>query len=251
MRFLITALLIGCTQEEPRVQGKVVDIWGQPVQDALVIVVGQHNRPTTDAEGRYWIPRDEGSWEMKAGAEGYIPAFSTVDVTAQTGQLPTLQLWPKPTESGFYLVGPGTYETLEPQPVLSKGNTLKMHRGLDAVGEAAHRGPNLKVLFHTDLKQDQINRLGLELTRMEFIREAEIPAAVSTKVALNLYVASQSIPLQVTPLPSRSDYLLEVAELEAGTYALHTQDILDDMPTEVFEQLPKEHRLAWGLQVVR
>jgi len=251
MRIIILSLLFACTHEEPRVQGKVVDIWGQPLVGATVIVVGQHERPTTDAEGRYWVPRDEGSWEVKAGAEGYVPAFGAFEIKPDTTMIDTLQLWPKPDESGFFLVGPGRYDPLQPQPVVSKGNTLKTYRGLEAVGETTHRGPNLRVLFHTELKQDQINRLGLELTSLDFIREAEIPAAVTSKVELNLYVAGKARPIKVTPLPSRTDYLLEVEQLEAGTYALHTQDILDNMPSDVFEQLPKEHRLAWGFHVAR
>ena len=52
MRLLpILFLLVGCG-EDPVLKGQVVDIWGQPVQGATVMIVGQANaRIQTDNGG--------------------------------------------------------------------------------------------------------------------------------------------------------------------------------------------------------
>ena len=241
---------LACTAEPPRIKGKVIDNWGHAVEGARVIVLGQTERPLTDSDGFYWLPAEAGTWEIKAGREGYIPDATTFEIAGPETEAPTLQLLQKPEENGFYVIGSGNYKRALPQPVVAKGTALAGHRGVAEVGDAQADGPALRVLFHTDLREDEINRLGLELVRLDYVREAQVSGALGpSEVKINLYVAQKRIDFEPEPLRSRTDYLITVPELKPGTYAFHSGEMLDDMSQEAFAQTPPELRLAWPFSV--
>ncbi len=243
-------LLAACTSELPRIEGKVVDIWGHPIAGARVIVIGQTERPLTDEHGRYRVPFEPGEWEIKAGRDGYIPDAKRFEIVDMESRAPTFQLYQKPEERGFYVFGSGQYHPVVPTEVRSVGSALGAHRGMESIGDAAGQGPQLRVLFHTELKEDEINRLGLELVRLDYMREAEVASAMgSSNVKINLYIAKAPVPFEQKTLRSGTDYLLTVDELQAGSYAFHTQEILDDMPREAFAETPPELRIAWPFSI--
>jgi hypothetical protein len=251
MRFAALLLLFtACTADTPRVEGKVVDIWGHPVEGASVIVLGQTERPMTDSHGIFRVPAEPGTWEIKAGREGYIPAASTFEIVDATSKAPTLQLYEKPEENGFYVLSGQNYAQAQPQPVVAKGTALAGHRGIEEVGTAQADGPALRVLFHTDLREDEINRLGLELVKLDYVRDAPVSGALGpSEVKINLYVAREQVAFELEPLRSRTDYLITVPELKPGVYSFHSGEMLDDMSQEAFAQTPQELRLAWPFAV--
>ena len=73
---MMSVLLLGLLAcgTPPTIQGKVVDIWGNPVEGATVMMVGQSARQMTDAEGRYQLPVVAGEHEL--------PPFSAERVKA-------------------------------------------------------------------------------------------------------------------------------------------------------------------------
>jgi len=245
----VTALLFACNSTEPGLQGKVVDNWGNPIEGATVMMVGLSDRPRTDGEGRYTVPKTPGKHEMKAGREGYVQAHTIFEVGEGTAEAPLFELFKKPDEGGFYAISTGRYDSLLPQKVEQVGNDLRQHRGLKEVGEIRAEGPGLKILFHTELSLDQIMRLGLDLHKLEFVKQAEVPGALAaTKVKLNMYMAKEKIDIDLEPLHSRTDYLIKTKEpIEAGYYAFSTQNLLS-ADAEGFDALPEELRVAFPFE---
>ena len=73
MHVWLALTLLACGPGKQTLTGEVLDVWGAPVSNATVIVVGQSERPFTDTSGRFTIDRQPGEWRVKVGKEGYIP----------------------------------------------------------------------------------------------------------------------------------------------------------------------------------
>lgn len=245
--------LVGCGKT-PALDGKVVDIWGNPIEGATVMMVGQVERPLTDAEGRYHLTLLEGKHLVKAGREGYIQDASEIDVPVGAPHFdgPLFELYPKPKDYGFYLIGSGDYAKLESQQVVIVGNELRARKGIKSPGEAHGEGSKLRVLFHTELKLDEIMRLGLELHKLKFEPQAEMIGTLSSHetVDVNLYTTAGEQKIDIKPLRSRTDYLIVAdAPTEPGYYAFQTQDLLNPVDFEKFNQIPEELRVVFPFEI--
>lgn len=244
--------LPGCG-EEPRLEGLVVDVWGNPVEGATVVMEGQSERPLTDKNGKFSFPVVPGSHKVKAGREGYIQEHQTIEVVDGAPELPKpiFQLYRKPEEAGFYLVGTDDYLRLEPQPLAQVGGELESIRGVKAIGAVEADGPAVRILFHTPLKLDQVMRLGLELHQLEYVHETEMAGPLAmTKVPVNLWRSAKEIEFDLEPMRSRTDYLITASEMEPGGYAFVTQGMLDlTGDVESFQQIPDPLRVAYPLQL--
>ena len=244
-------LLFACSTP-PAIEGKVVDIWGHPVEGATVMMVGQGEKPLTDGEGRYRLPRVDGKHELKAGRKGFIQAHATLDVAAgQNPSGPVFELYPKPESPGFFAITSGQYVHLEPETVTSVGNDLRTFRGLKSKGDASVDTEELEVIFHTELTQDEILRLGLQLRKLEYKAQGKVPGPLKpTKVKVGLYTDAGEVPIDITPMKSRTDYMITPKEpLERGLYAFQTQHLLDEHDPERFEQLPEELRQVFPVEL--
>jgi hypothetical protein len=249
----ILLLLVGCGQD-PELQGQVLDIWGQPVDGATVMIVGQSNeRKLTDMAGKYKLNRIPGSHEFKAGREGYIQQHVQFPVDANNEQIgPVFHLYKKPTEVGFYVIGSSEYEALSAEAVHSVGNELKSFQGLKSAGEANSEGTNLRVIYHNDLKMDELMRLGLELHKLKHVSETTFPGPLGSEMSaeVNLWVSDGKVETVLSPTKSTTDYLITSKEpITAGTYAFHTQDLLTPKDLESFGSLPDALRVAFPFTV--
>lgn len=248
---LLLMVLTACETAAPLIEGKVVDIWGNPIEGATVMVVGGTERPLTDADGRYSIARTPGVLQVKAGRKGYIQDHEEFEVKPDvdvTG--PLFELFPKPEEAGFFVVGSGKYVKLAPSTVYSVGNALTQFRGIKDFGDAVVESEKPRIVFHTDLRHDEIMRLGLELHRVESVGTAEIQGPVGTaRVAVNLHVDKGDFPIEIEPLRSKTDYLITPKEpLAPGVYAFQTQELLSSEQT-AFESIPEELRVVFPFVV--
>lgn len=244
-------VLLGCP-EPPAIEGQVVDIWGDPIEGATVMVVGGSERPLTDQHGKYKLARAEGSFVVKAGRKGYIQEQAELVVAAgETPSGPVFQLYPKPEKAGFYAIRPKQYVALDQKLVHSVGNTLKSFRGIQSLGEAEVDVNDPKILFHTELRTDEILRLGLELHRLEYVDSAELQGPMGrTNASVQLYVDAGEVPIDIVPLRSRTDYLVVPKEpLQPGGYAFQTQDLLSPSETDRFAEIPEELRIVFALSV--
>src|SRR5690606_5871049 len=119
--------------------------------------------------------------------------------------------------------GSGAYTQIEPQRVHEVGNELASVTGLRAI-ETRIEGGHFEVVFLTDLRMDEIMRLGLELTGLEYKRTVDLPGSLgSTSVKVNLYVASAPVEIDVGPMRSKNAYRITArSELEPGAYAFYS-----------------------------
>jgi hypothetical protein len=248
----LVLVLVACTAE-PRIEGRVLDIWDNPVEGATVVMEGVPERPLTDSSGRFSLPAVTGPHKIKAGREGFIQEHQDVDLAegAPPPKDVLFRLYPKPEEAGFYVIGNDAYVRVEPQAVLQFGSDLQVIHGVHEVGETTIEGSKLRVLFHTPLKLDQVMRLGLQLHRLEYTREARMVGTIDMQdVAVNLWTAAEDVPTEVSPLRSKNDYLIESKDPVApGAYAFDTQDLLDNKDAEAFKEIPEPLRVAYAMQL--
>lgn len=249
---LLPLLFAGCpSPEAPTLKGQVTDIWGQPVEGATVLVEGLDEQPTTDATGSFTFPMMEGELKIKAGKDGYIQESTTLSVS-DTDKPPSanIQLYPKPEDAGFYAVGLGGYSRIEGEAVHAKGTELETFYGLKSLGGARLESP-LRVVFHTEFTYDQVQRMDLELVELEFTKATELQGAVGIAEAeIDLYTKKRIIPIEISAMKSKSDYLITVEEeLAPGAYAFHTQGTLAPKDQESFAKIPDNLRIAFPLEL--
>ena len=215
------------------------------------MVEGHAERPETDSFGQYSFGLLSGTLHIKAGRAGYIQEHTELEVNGEATQLPTFTLYPKPEKDGFYVVGSADYQELSPQRVYTVGNELKSFFGTKGIGEVALDSKDVKLMFHTDLRVDEILRLGLELHRLNFVHKAALPGSITSgEVEINLWTGAKQIPVEFKPMHSRTDYLLEVkASLEPGHYAFHTQNLLNPETLEAWTSIPEGLRNIYPFEV--
>lgn len=257
MRALPTLLLaslplIAACGGTPGLTGTVVDIWGDPVQGAMVKMAGYADRPVTDVNGRFSLPLADGTHHVQAGREGYIQ--DEVDVTVQGGSPESelvLELFPIPDENGFHVVGSDGYIRLDPKAVHGIGNNLKSLYGIKETSGASVDGDTLQFVYHGPLTQQQLSQLEISLHKLDFVKTAELQGVTSLEVPLNLYVSAGEVPLKIERLKSRNDYLLTTTEpLEHQVaYALTTNNLLTPADDDAFRQVAPALRLAFPIEL--
>ncbi len=249
---LVAMLLLGaCTNPPATYQGTVADYWGNPIEGATVIMEGMPERPLTNADGHYSFNLVEGKYTMKAGKDGFIQVVTEVEIIkGEEVKGHVFKLHKKPESAGYYLISTNKYLKLDAQPVQSIGNDLKSHRGVMSIGDA-QADNDLQILFHTDLTYEEILRLGLELHKLKFVKEAELPGSEQRKqkVEINLYSSDVEIPIDIEPIRSREDYIIRPQKpVEPGHYAFQTQDLLDSNDAQAFAQIPDELKKVYTFE---
>ena len=244
MTFALLPLLAACTTP-PTIDGKVVDIWGEPLVGATVLMVGQAEKPQTDHEGRYSFTFAPGTHTLKAGKDGYIQAHAEATFTeGEPPAGPLFELYQKPAEEGFFAVGSSGYVHLKPQLVHTVGSDFDPVRGLKTMGDAKVAESDLKVVFHSDFRYEEVLKLGLELHKLTFVEKRNVSGPLGeTEVSINLHTAEKQVEIEIAPMRSPTDYLITVkGELEPGYYAFQTFEMLDSKDQEAFDRLPPELR---------
>lgn len=230
------------------VQGQVTDLWGQPVPEAMIVIEGQEGRFSSDLSGRFSLPAADVPMTVKVGAKGYIHDYVEWDPAG--GKAISAMLYKKPEKFGFYLVGASDYLAMEPQRVERRGNEILAAQGVRVEPEVGVDAYNLRILFHTDLNYTEIKQINLELHRLEFKDRVPMMGPLGlVDVDLNLWVSAGEVPMQVKPMRSRQDYILEVQKIEPGFYAFTTQDLLDPSEGPALDTIPPEVRIAFPFQI--
>jgi hypothetical protein len=252
-RLLPFVLWLCACSEEPRLQGVVLDIWDNPVAGATVVMDDLPERPLTDRNGKFNLPFIPGKHRLKAGHQAYVQEHQEVVVPEgpEASERVLFRLYRKPERAGFYVVSTADYVHLEPQHVVQKGGDVELVRGIERVGDAYVENKKLKVLFHTPLKTDQVHRLGLRLHRLAYLPSIEMTGPTEREqVPVRLYVSDAEVPIQITPLRSRHDYLIETKDpVDVGEYALDHQDLLAGRDREAFQEIPEPVRKAYPITI--
>lgn len=244
---MIAALLAACGPP-PGIDGKVVDIWGEPIEGATIRLAGHAEQPLTDREGRFRLPPFQGSREIKVGRAGFVQDRTEWVGDGRPGRGPVFELYPQPKEYGFYLVNSGVYGRLPSTPVDAVAGPLHTISGLTTVGSVVSDSRTMRVLMHTPLSADEVARLDLELHRITFVDRSEMLGPLGpVSATIQLWTSSQEVATTIRPLRSRTDYLVTTnGPLEPGHYALQTQGLLTSGGALT---LPKELRVAFPFEV--
>ena len=230
-------------------RGQVVDIWGNPIEGATVKIAGQTERPMTNSNGWFNLPNLEGTHNVKAGREGYIEDELSITFDPEAAS-PIIRLYPRPEKAGFWVVGSAGYLNLEPQPVKAIGNEIKTLYGVKTLGEASIGGSEIQILYHTDLRLDQVMTLEPAIHKLAFKRDAKLQGALATDVRVNLWVSDTPLTTSLNAMKSRTDYLIKAdVGVEPGGYALTTNSLLNPASDEDFDKIAKQLRIIFPMEV--
>lgn len=269
--------LSACTEDTRTVSGQVLDIWGQPVPEATVVVEGVLERHFTDGDGRFAIDvpadslilhahaKDDGKPEaddllsgpkgvrVLVGKDGFIKgrglALEVLD--AEEFSPLRLELYPEPETPGFYAVGPQGYVGLGHQRIQLIGTGLTHYSGIQDIPEQALPAGKVELVFTTRLRPSEIAQMNLHLSRLEFVNKARVKGVFGPEDDLiNLWVAKEDLPFDVVGFDTREDYLIQTRDaLPPGMYAFHAHDILHEEDERVLYSLPKEQQVAFPFEV--
>ena len=250
-------MLASCTcSEPPKLNAEVVDLWGQPVADATVqLDKDKADAPAagqTDAQGHSSFELPDGEHSLSASKAEYIGVTKVLDIEAGEDSIVVqLQLWPEPPGRGLYFIGESSYDKLEPQAVDAKGNDLRMFYGVASSGDVSGKANDFRVVFNTDLKMDEVMRLGYELHKLEYVTETTIDSPEGeVEVDVNLWTVAKEYDIAFEELGSPNNYLITPEEeLEPGTYAFQAFDVLTPGTYEAFSKLHSDIREAYAFEV--
>lgn len=250
---LLPLLLLACADTKS-VTGTVNDVWGNPITDATVVIEGVVERFHTNSSGRFEIETGSKVSRVLVGKEGYIKGVVETELAAEDAEsYPPLsfQLYPKPPKPGFYGVGRAGYVPLDAARVRIVGSDVRHYAGVREVPAEKLRSGKVRFVFQTTLRPSEIAQMNLHLSRLEFVDKTPMKGILGTDtVTVNLWVAHEEVPFDLSQLPAESEYLLATREpLGAGVYAFHTQDILNEVDERVIMNLPKERQVAFPFEV--
>ena len=244
--------LMACTQPQP-LKGRVVDIWNNPIEGAVVLAAGE--RPETDKYGVYELDRITGKVDFRAGKKGYIQDSTEVVLTEESKTAPTFKLYKKPEKNGFYAVTVGDYVALAPESVKLVGHEADALYGIKGPsGSVFVEGDSLSMVYKIDFSLAQVKTLGLELRKLKFIETttmASVGGGQETEVAVNLWVDDGKVPLEISKLRSKGYFLLSTGDhkLTPGVYAVQAQNLLTPKDEAAWRQIPEALRTVYPITV--
>lgn len=250
---LLPLLLLACADTKS-VTGTVKDVWGNPITDATVVIEGVVERFRTNSGGQFDIETGSKVSRVLVGKEGYIKGVADAELPAEDADAYsplTFHLYPKPPKPGFYGVGRVGYIPVDADRVRIVGSDVGHHAGVREIpAEKLPRG-KVKFVFQTTLRPSEIAQMNLHLSRLEFVDKTPMKGILGTDtVTVNLWVAHDEVPFDLSQLPAESEYLIASREaLPSGVYAFHTQDILNEVDERVIMNLPKERQVAFPFEV--
>jgi hypothetical protein len=249
-RFLTYSALVSlmaCFGEPPSLDGNIVDPWEKPVSGAAITVGETQGTAKSLDDGSFSIKDlKPGSHKISAKKEGYIPDSWDVDFNPdadETKKANKLVLIPEPDSDGYHAVGPKGYLKLAAQTVTRSGTDLQTYQGIKSIGEAELSGEQLRLVFHTPLRMDELARLDIELHKLEFISEVEIDSVDGpTEVDVNLWTSAGKVDFQQETHGSDDNYIFRVNDLPSGSYAFVNMDLLNSEDSSRFEKIAEPLR---------
>ncbi len=252
---MIAFLLLAACSSQRMLEGRVQDVWGQPVSDATVVIEGVVERFHADDHGRFSIPTEAPVKRAMAGKEGYIKEVSDlpeIDEKADYSPL-TFTLYPEPEKPGFYAIGPTAYIAVPAQRIRMVATELRHFAGIREIPDQALAAARpAKFVFTSMLRPSELARMNLHLSKLAFVNHAAIKGVLGpTEATVNLWISDSEVPFDLESLPSRDDYLITTrAALDPGVYAFHAQDVLNEEDERVLMNLPKEMQVAFPFEVM-
>ncbi len=249
-------LAAGCSSGE-KLNGQVVDVFGQPVGGATIAIKGQTEHILADSRGNFSMDIERGqALTLMAGKEGFVRDKVEIELPeADEGEVPraNFTLFPEPEEPGFYGMG---YRELDPLPkseIHELGSELEVVHGLRDVKEtrlAPTKDPH-QFIFRTSLRKDEIARLDLKLLRLDFVEKQTLKGVTGPmESTVELWVPQEEVAFELRGMLTRDMYLLTTkSPLENGVYAFEDQGALSSREAGSLLRLSQEMRMAHVFEV--
>jgi len=231
--------------EPPTLEGRVIDPWDNPVEGVSVRMPEVAEPSVTNDKGRFSFPLRAGKYTLRAERAGYIAGETAVEVKdSDTTSITRIRVIPEPTSDGYHLIGPESYLQLAPTPVVRVGNDLKQFVGIASAGDIEVAGKELRAIFHTPLRMDQVARLDIELHRLTFTKEMVVASVDgNVKVDVNLWTDAGKVDFQREELGSDDNYVFRMDNLPSGTYAFVSMGLLSP-GNEAFDSVAEAVRMV-------
>jgi hypothetical protein len=227
--------LAACSRPDPvAVSGRVVDVDGEGIEGALVLVEGSSVRTSTGEDGRYIVRYDPGRFSLRFEAEGYSRA--TLQVTVSPGQVAdagNVALFTLPPAPGVYLYLDHGFIRLRPNPTAQPGSGALGRAG---IGPAIASGSTAGfVLYGTGISAESLTVSSLSFDK-----------------GSGRWAFGANVPYSVRRFDAETPLMLvePATALPEGLYALDwglIQSAASPASQKVydFEVVPRAHAAAW------
>ena len=254
----IVALLLsaGCSSGD-KLNGQVLDVFGQPVGGATIAIKGQTSHLLADSRGNFSMDITRGqSLTLMAGKDGFVRDKLDLELPENTDEpLPraNFALFPEPQEAGFYGLGYRELDALPKSEIHELGSELEVVHGLRDIADtrlAPTKEPH-QFIFRTTLRRDELARLDLKLLRLEFVEKQTLKGVTGPmESTVELWVPQEEIPFELRGMLTKDLYLLSTDEnLEPGMYAFEDQAALSSRESGSLLRLSQEMRMAHVFEV--
>jgi len=198
---------------------------------------------TTARDGSFHLPMMTKA-TVTLSADGFLPRTVTIEPKGtDTPHSQRIEVVPKPESPGYFVVGETGFLPLAAEPVVRTGTDLQTWQGIRSSGEVSTPAGNLRVLFHTPLKLDQIARLDIELHELDFVEETQVGTVDGAAgVSVNLWVSGGKVPVKREALHGDDFYLYKADDLPSGTYAFTSLHLLDAKDPSAYDETPPRVR---------
>jgi hypothetical protein len=206
--------VVSCNR--PVIRGTVINPEGERLPGVAVNSVGADYSDLTNALGEFEIRFRPGTVVLEFAKTGYTPARLEINASAAPMQQSVVEMWRLPNFSGVYLMenfryreAPGlelkTYYTENDQPIA---------------------GTQREIALSTEASEPLIVTFGMPRydARLHRLRQMDAYVAEGEQVLQTIWVAAESLPVDVVPVDQPEGVLLQLrldAPLEPGEYAVH------------------------------
>ncbi len=251
-------LLIGllACNNTPVVSGTVHDIWNTPIEGAMVQMEGNGDKQTTDAQGRFSFELnnvESGNLRFRAGHTAFIHDVEVLvyapEMDDESIDPVQFELYPKPTDKGFYAIGENEYQNLKSGELVDVQSTFKTIYGIERVNDVKLRSTKPQFVYHSSLRKEEIKQVNLGVYKLSFKeKEAMTGLTGDTEVELDLWLPEgKAIPFNLRSLDQEEMYLIDFSsELDKGLYAFSGRYIEGK---DGASKLPKELQVAYTFEI--
>lgn len=253
---MFTVLSFLACSNTPVVSGTVQDIWNNPIEGAMVQMEGNGTQQTTNSQGKFSFELKDveaGNLRFRAGHADFIHDVEVLVYAPEMDNEKTtaveFELYPKPSDKGFYAVGSTEYKNLQSGELVDVKSTFKSIYGLARVNDVKLTSSKPQFVYHSTLRKEEIKQVNLGVYKLVFKeKEAMTGLTGDTEIELDLWLPEgKSIPFNLRSLDQDHMYLIEFAEeLDKGVYAFSGRYIegKDDAA-----KLPKELQVAYTFEI--
>ena len=252
---IVLSGLFGCSTD-PVINGTVLDIWNNPIDGAQIRIEGISEEPTSNSNGEFSVALEDFSKQevrLRASRDGYIYDVEIVVLDTEE-EIPavTFNLYPEPTERGFYAIGETQYHPLKEQATTSVATKLEAYNGINDIGSIRLQKQDPSFVLYSTLRKEQLRQIDLLLHELEFKEKEEMKGVLGeTAVEIDLWIAKgNQFPFVVRPLGPDYMYLIEFKEnLNKGVYAFHSGKYLTRVDPRKRDVRPEEFQVAYPFEV--